>query len=204
MRRFCFFPILFVLAISTSAQAIEVCDAVNKIVKSGLDPKRPFAAIAALQLPGAECETSVEDNEYWCGWLSDGYDNMKDLEDEHKRLLSRWVRARGDRAERSRLRSRMDDIDSELNGLKIQATRNARRSYGMLYTSLYECFDKGLVKGAAQYAFKQKTSKKLRQKSSRWTKRGGCDIFLRERRQSEDRAVKKYSLSFFVQCGADR
>ena len=203
MRRICFFLIFFVLAISTSAQAIEVCDAINKIVKSGLDPKRPFAAIAALQLPGAECETNIEDRNYWCGWTSDGYDIMHELEGEHERLLSQWVRARGDRAERSRLRSRMDAIDRDLSGLKKHATKSARRSYGMLYTALYECFDKGRIEGAAQYDFKQMTSRRLKQKSSRWTRRGGCKILLREGRQSED-SVEQYSVALSVRCGPDR
>ena len=203
MRRICIFPILLLLAISTSAQAIEVCEAVNKIVRSGLDPKRPFAAIAAMQLPGAECETSIENKEYWCGWLADGYGIMQELEEEHDRLLSRWARARSDRAERSRLRSRMDDIDRELSGLKKRATRHARQSYGMLYTTLYECFEKGLVESAAQYDFEQKTSRRLKQKSSRWTRQGGCSISLREGRQSEEDSIEKYSVALSVGCGAN-
>ena len=96
MHRFWFSSILLVLLVSVAAQANEVCDAVNKIVTSGLDPKRPFAAVAAFQLPNADCETNIDGKYYSCGWVSENYDTMKELREEQDRLRMEWVRARDD------------------------------------------------------------------------------------------------------------
>ena len=122
------------------AGASEVCDAVNKIVASGLDAKRPFAAVAALQLPNAECVTDIEERYYSCAWKMPDYENLRMLREEYLERLT--GRSREYKTTERELKKR----------LKMAIKAN-KQSYSVLYSALYNCFDKGMGDRAGEYSF---------------------------------------------------
>ena len=177
--------IVVTVMISVSAGANEVCDAVNRIVASGLDAKRPFAAVAALQLPNADCVTDIEERNYYCAWAFPDLENLRML---RKKFMERLT----DSSQEYKATER------ELKKRLKMATKANRQSFGVLYGALYDCFDKGLVSRAKEYSFRNRREEGSI--SSSWSRKGGCDIILKEDNPTNKMSIVDDGIVLSVWC----
>ena len=187
MLRHSLIAIFAIALLAGSARGNEVCDAVNKIVASGLDAKRPFAAVAALQLPNAHCYADVEERYYSCAWKFPDYESLGALREEYlDRLTSR---SSGYRQTGRELKKRLR-----------MAIRANRQSYSVLHSALDGCFDKRLVHRAREYGFK--TRREDGSIRSVWSRKGGCAIILKEDNPENKMAISNEhdGIEFSVWC----
>ena len=74
-----------------NAKANEECAQIKQIIDSGLNRQYPFAAVAGLNLPNADCWTDIGDrdskrNFYSCEWNADNYSKLDELKNERGEL----------------------------------------------------------------------------------------------------------------------
>ena len=181
--------------------AQTVCDTVNRIIASGLEPNRPFAAVDALILPNAvRCGVEIDGDEgyYQCSWgispeiekeVEEIEDEIRDLGREKRRVNLDWARdliSDGEyRSERAEIEGKLERLSAEVDrlrgGSEEAVSRKHQREYGSLYSALYDCFTSNAIVGGRAYEFGQSEEEDEHVGSYSeygWSKPGGCGVRL--------------------------
>ena len=181
--------------------AQPVCDTVNRIIASGLEPNRPFAAVDALILPNALlCGVEIDDEYgyYECSWgiSPEIEDEVEEIEDEIWDLGSEELDFYGDwingliseseyRSERAVIEGKQERLSAEIDrlrgGIERALARKYQGEYGNLYSAVYGCFDSNAIVDGRAYEFSKSGEEDDHVGSYNeydWSKPGGCSVGL--------------------------
>ena len=181
--------------------AQPVCDTVNRILASGLEQNRPFAAVDALILPNAvRCGVEIDGDEgyYECSWgiSSEIMDEVEEIEDEiwdlgreKHRVMVDWARELISeseyRSERAGIEGKLERLSAEIDrlrgGTEGALSRKHQGEYGNLYSALYDCFVSNAIVDGRAYEFRQSGEEDEHVGSYSeygWSKPGGCGVHL--------------------------
>ena len=160
---FKFFRALLLLLILSGVSVVEaettICDTINRILVSGIDPKDPFAATDALILPNAiHCENFIEkeDATYRCDWgLRDEVavkirDMSRELKKYHIQILKGYMSREEYEKEKFRINAEMNQLRG---GSEEVVSRKHKAQWVELHSALDNCFDSGAIQNGDKYRF---------------------------------------------------